>query len=307
MFCCLDDHDHILLAERIDADEKAIEDLARQAKEQPPILAQITKAKIKELKAEKRAADQFGVVYKKATRRLMDSLKDTIDQSSPEALLSLPKDQLIELILAGGIAESVEDFIDQQNKMLEAINESISVVDPTWTPLFIQTEVESIQALTVQNVFDDIVVPSVAKNVKDSLLSMVIDTPPSLAISNLALSLERGAGTLQTEVRTKISQFGRSVNMIAADTVGMDHYLYTGPKDGITRSFCRPLVNKVVDKTQLGKLNNGQGLSVRTSGGGYNCRHSWSPVTESFMTAAGLDKATAADISKANSGGKKKR
>ena len=95
--------------------------------------------------------------------------------------------------------------------------------------------------------------------------------------------------------------------MIAADTVGMDHYLYTGPRDGITRAFCRPLINKVVDKTQLGKLNNGQGLSVRTSGGGYNCRHSWSPVTESFMEAAGLDKATAADISKANSGGKRKR
>ena len=305
MFCCLDDHDHILLAERIDADEKAIEDLSRQVKEQPPILAKITKARIKELKAEKKAADQFGVIYKKATRRLIDSLKESIDQSSPEAILSLPKDQLIELILSGGLAESVEDFIDQQDKMLKAINESISVVDPTWTPLFIQTEVESIRALTVQNVFDDIVVPSVAKNVKDSLLSMVIDTPPSLALSNLALSLERGAGTLQTEVRTKISQFGRSVNMIAADTVGMDHYLYTGPKDGITRSFCRPLINKVVDKTQLSKLNNGQGLSVRTSGGGYNCRHSWSPVTESFMKAAGLDKANASDISKANTGGKR--
>lgn len=305
MFSCLDDHDHILLAERIDADEKAIEDLSRQVKEQPPILAKITKARIKELKAEKKAADQFGVIYKKATRRLIDSLKESIDQSSPEAILSLPKDQLIELILSGGLAESVEDFIDQQDKMLKAINESISVVDPTWTPLFIQTEVESIQALTVQNVFDDIVVPSVAKNVKESLLSMVIDTPPSLALSNLALSLEKGAGTLQTEVRTKISQFGRSVNMIAADAVGMDHYLYTGPKDGITRAFCRPLINKVVDKTQMGKLNNGQGLSVRTSGGGYNCRHSWSPVTESFMKAAGLDKANASDISKANTGGKR--
>lgn len=305
MFCCLDDHDHVLLAERIDADEKAIEDLSRQVKEQPPILAKITKARIKELKAEKKAADQFGVIYKKATRRLIDALKESIDQSSPESILSLPKDQLIELILSGGLAESVEDFIDQQDKMLKAINESISVVDPTWTPLFIQTEVEAIRALTVQNVFDDIVVPSVAKNVKDSLLSMVIDTPPSLALSNLALSLERGAGTLQTEVRTKISQFGRSVNMIAADNIGMDHYLYTGPKDGITRAFCRPLINKVVDKTQLGKLNNGQGLSVRTSGGGYNCRHSWSPVTESFMKAAELDKANASDISKANTGGKR--
>ena len=305
MFCCLDDHDHVLLAERIDADEKAIEDLSRQVKEQPPILAKITKARIKELKAEKKAADQFGVIYKKATRRLIDALKESIDQSSPESILSLPKDQLIELILSGGLAESVEDFIDQQDKMLKAINESISVVDPTWTPLFIQTEVEAIRSLTVQNVFDDIVVPSVAKNVKDSLLSMIIDTPPSLALSNLALSLERGAGTLQTEVRTKISQFGRSVNMIAADNIGMDHYLYTGPKDGITRPFCRPLINKVVDKTQLGKLNNGQGLSVRTSGGGYNCRHSWSPVTESFMKAAGLDKANASDISKANTGGKR--
>ena len=79
MFSCLDDHGHILLSERIDADEKAIEDLSRQAKEQPPLLAKMTKARIKELKAEKRAADQFGTVYKKATRRLMDSLRDSID------------------------------------------------------------------------------------------------------------------------------------------------------------------------------------------------------------------------------------
>jgi len=305
MFSCLGDHDHILLAERIDADEKAIEDLTRQAKEQPPILAKITKARIKELKAEKRAADQFGTVYKKATRRLVRSLEETLKQTTPSALLSLPNDQLIELILVGGLSDSVEDFIEQQNKLLDAINESISAVEPTWTPLFIESEVDAIRTLTVQNVFDDIVVPTVAKNVKESLTSMVIDTPPTMAISNLALTLERGAGTLQTEVRTKISQFGRSVNMIAADAVGLDHYLYTGPRDGITRPFCRPLINKVVDKTQLGKLNNGQGLSVRTSGGGYNCRHSWSPVTESFMKAAGLDKATAKDISKANSGGKR--
>ena len=307
MFSCFDDHDHILLAERIDADEKAIEDLTRQAKEQPPLLAKMTKARIKELKAEKRAADQFGTVYKKATRRLVRSLEDILEQTSPPALLSLPQDQLIELILQGGLADSVEDFIDQQNKLLKAINESIGVVEPTFTPLFIQNEVDSIKALTVQNVFDDIVVPTVSKNVKESLTSMILDTPQKLAISNLALTLERGAGSLQTEVRTKISQFGRSVNMIAADAVGLNLYLYTGPQDGSTRSFCKPLVKKVVDKAQLAKLNNGQGLSVRTSGGGYNCRHSWSPITESFMKAANLTKATDADIKDANLGARRKR
>ena len=91
MFSCLDDHGHILLAERIDADEKAIEDLPRQAKEQPPLLAKMTKARSKELKAAKRDADQFGTVYKNATRRLMDSLKESIDQTSTEAPLSLTK------------------------------------------------------------------------------------------------------------------------------------------------------------------------------------------------------------------------
>jgi hypothetical protein len=75
--------------------------------------------------------------------------------------------------------------------------------------------------------------------------------------------------------------------------------------DGITRPFCRALVNKVVDERQMARLNNGQGLAVKTSGGGYNCRHSWSPVTESFIEAAELDQATASDINKANTGGKR--
>ena len=53
------------------------------------------------------------------------------------------------------------------------------------------------------------------------------------------------------------------------------------------------------------KLNNKQGLPVKTGGGGYNCRHSWSPVSEGFIKAAGLDRATTKDISKANTGAKR--
>jgi len=46
-------------------------------------------------------------------------------------------------------------------------------------------------------------------------------------------------------------------------------------------------------------------LPVKTGGGGYNCRHSWSPVSEGFLKAAGLDRATTKDISKANAGAKR--
>jgi hypothetical protein len=48
------------------------------------------------------------------------------------------------------------------------------------------------------------------------------------------------------------------------------------------------------------KLNNGQGLSVKTSGGGYNCRHSWAPVSESFIEVADLELAKDSDINAAN-------
>ena len=306
MFCCFDEHSHVLLAERVDADEKAIQDLQRQLKDQPKQLADITKAKIKELKAEKKTADQFGVVYSRSSKKLLKQLDELLKLTDPAVLLDLQKDQLVDLILQGGFAESIEDFIEQQDKLLQSINESLNVVDPTWKPLFIENEVNALKTLTVQNVFDDIVVPAVSKNVRDSLLSMVVDTPKDQAMSNLAQSLQRGAGTLTTEVRTKISQFGRSVNMIAADAVGMDLYLYTGPKDGITRNFCKAIINKVVSKDQLSKLNNNQGLSVRSSGGGYNCRHSWSPVTSNFVELANLELATSKDISDANTGAKKK-
>ncbi len=306
MFCCLNDHDHGLLAERIDADEKAISDLQKQVKEQPKQLAKITRAKIKELKAEKKTADQFGTVYSRSSKKLIKQLNSLLEQTDPAVLLSLEKEQLIDLVLQGGFAESMDDFIEQQDLLVNAITGSIQAVDPTFTPLFIDNELQALKTLTVQNVFDDVVVPTVAKNVKDSLLSIVVDTPKDQAMSNLAQTLQRGAGTLQTEVRTKIAQFGRSVNMIAADAVGMDQYLYTGPRDGITRPFCNALINKVVSKEQMDKLNNGQGLSVQSSGGGYNCRHSWSPVTNAFVDAAKLDRATAADIADANKGGKRK-
>ena len=103
-----------------------------------------------------------------------------------------------------------------------------------------------------------------------------------------------------TEIKTKLSQFGRSITAIAAEEADIDHFLYTGPDDGITRDFCEALVNKVVTSKQMRRLDNGQGLSVITSGGGYNCRHSWSPVTQGFIKSANLELATAKDINKAN-------
>jgi hypothetical protein len=134
---------------------------------------------------------------------------------------------------------------------------------------------------------------------------MALQLPVKQAMSALSKRMQSATGRQLTEVRTKLAQYGRDVTAKAAESAGLDMFLYTGPEDGITRAFCRPLVSKVVSSAQMKKLNNGQGLPVVTSGGGYNCRHSWSPISKGFLIASKLPRATTKDIQKANAGGRK--
>jgi len=126
--------------------------------------------------------------------------------------------------------------------------------------------------------------------------------PVEVAMSNMATKMKSSRGGQLNAIKTKISQYGRSLTAVAAEAADLDNDLFTGPRDGITRKFCRALVDLVVDEKQMSKLDNGQGLSVKTSCGGYNCRHSWSPVSEGFIRAANLQKAKPKNIAKANAG-----
>jgi hypothetical protein len=156
-------------------------------------------------------------------------------------------------------------------------------------------------------VFEDVILPDTKRAVRDALTSITLDIPASVVFSDLNERLKKSVGRQLTEVKTSISQYGRSINAAAAAAAGLKNYLYTGPMDGLTRPFCIPLVNKVVTEKQMTRLNNGQGLAVKTSGGGYNCRHSWSPVSEGFIISADLNRATKADILAANSKRAKRR
>ena len=196
-------------------------------------------------------------------------------------------------------------LIEQTDPIAKAVEHTAKLVQPDLGLIPIQQKLDIMQTATVQQIFDDVVIPTVANGVRDSLTAMTLDVPASVAISSLAQKMQQATGRQLTEINTKISMFGRAVTASIAEEAGLNLYLYTGPEDGLTRKFCSPLVGKVVSESQMKKLNNGQGLPVRTGGGGYNCRHSWSPISKGFMKAAKLPKATTADINKANAGGKR--
>jgi len=299
-----DNHKANLLAEK-DADKRAVEDLSKQLKGQSGEVAQLTKSKIKELKTLIKAEKQMKSVLAKSRTRFLKTLDDAVKATDPLTLLSLPRDQMIEFIIRGGFDQSIDEFIEQTDLISKAVENTAKIVQPDLGLIPIQQKLDIMQTATVEQIFDDVVIPTVANGVRDSLTAMTLDVPASVAISSLAQKMQQATGRQLTEINTKISMFGRAVTASIAEEAGLNLYLYTGPDDGLTRKFCSPLVGKVVSESQMKKLNNGQGLPVRTGGGGYNCRHSWSPISKGFMKAAKLPKATTADINKANAGGKR--
>ena len=284
-----------------DADEEAIADLTRQAKGQSGPIATLTRARRDQLKAEVSAERAFAKALTKARAQLLETVGAAVQAANPLTLLNLNDEQLLEFILQGGLGLAVDEFIEQQDAIREAAERAMKAVQPDFGFNQITPQLDSIQATAAASVFDDVILPDFKRSINESLRDLLVDVPSNIVMSNLEQKLKRSEGRQLTEVKTRISQYGRGVTAAAAEAADMSYYLYTGPRDGITRPFCRQLINLVVSKAQMKRLNNQQGLTVLTSGGGYNCRHSWSPVTLGFIEAANLTKAKGTDITKANS------
>lgn len=291
-----------LLAEGDSADKVAVADLSAQAKEQSGPRAELTKAKVKELRAEITAADVMARALGQSRQSLLDVLETALSMTSPEALLAMPRDTLADFVLQAGFGLTIDDFIEQSDRVAAAALEAIQVLEPTATTASVQAQLDSFRVAAVDSVFQDVIIPDTTKAIREALQGMSLGVPLKASMSALSAQLERSEGRQLTEVKTKIASYGRQVTATVGESAGLDLYLYTGPRDGITRRFCKPLINKVVTEAQMARLDNGQGLPVKLSGGGYNCRHSWSPVSQGFVDAAGLTMADAADIAKANAG-----
>ena len=299
------DSAHPVLLSEVDADKKAVADLQAQLSKQAGARAEITKAKINELKTIIKAEKKMKASLANARDSFLKTLETAIDATSPLTLLSLNRGQLVDFILKGGMGLAVDDFINQADKITQSVNKTMKTIQPSLGITdAIQAELDIIQAAAVEGVFDDVILPTISAGVKEALTNLTVDVDIPSVISTLSLKMQKAQGRQLTEINTKLSMYGRSVTAAVAESAGINYYLYTGPLDGLTRKFCQPLVDKVVSGAQMKRLNNRQGLSVKTGGGGYNCRHSWSPVTMGFIKAAELDKANTKDISDANKGAK---
>ena len=302
MFCSACGSSHHSLSEHMKGDELAIADLTQQAKRAPRSLKGLLIARRDQLKAESESVRLMRTALNSANQALIDALERAYFTGVSPALLDIPQEELASFILENGLGVALEGFGSSQADILEAVLNVIQESDPSFSLDQLPTRV-AIQDRTIRAVFEDVIIPDTQKALRFALSNLVFTNDAPSTFDALTQQLQKSTGRQLTEVRTQLGIMGRQLSADAGEAAGLNLFYYSGPLDGLTRKFCIPLVDKVLSKRQVGQLNNKSGLgSPLRSGGGYNCRHSFSPISQGLLQAAGMTRATQADINEANRG-----
>lgn len=111
-------------------------------------------------------------------------------------------------------------------------------------------------------------------------------TPPDVLIGQLADVLDGQRARAATIYDTSLSIVQRvSVQTVShavdlpLQTGEAPLYAYIGPVDAIVRPFCREHLGKVYTQEEIEAMDNGQLPNPFVTGGGYNCRHLWAPLS----------------------------
>jgi len=301
MFCryCSDHRTHMVhLAETGEGDKEAIEDLRKQwIDERNPQMKMLLKMRLDILVKEVNTAKTFEQEMTRATTRLYRAIAEMIKQGQGNYLLSLSPADLQALLITEGLGDAITYFENSQVDIVEMTNKAIREIDPQ----FRSAPIEVIQAVATQSknqVFDAQILPTLSSAIKTMVSGAVVSGSTKAPLDTMRNAFEKSVGVGTTEARLRIAEFGRSMNALNADEAGLEFFMYVGPKDGITRPFCRKIVGKVLSKKQVVSLNNGQPGAgpALTAGGGYNCRHSWAPVSKGFMKVNNLNVVSNSEI-----------
>lgn len=90
-----------------------------------------------------------------------------------------------------------------------------------------------------------------------------------------------------------VMQFHSQVNIAKAKEYGFTKWRYAGNVIGTTRNFCRNRIGKVYTEVEIRKIWLASSWSGKAPGdafivrGGYNCRHHWQPIDDSFLDNSG--------------------
>ncbi len=289
-----------------DADREVLDDLKRQIKSaHHQKLRASLRATHAQVRLESALDHRLRRALGRAKRSIVDAVNDAARTGGLDGLRSLSREKMNHWLINQGFGDSILDLTSAEAETLKNVEDLLLSSSDGFDPLELGGIGRALgrgaaDAETVGAIFDDVILPDSQRAVRDALASARFLDDSSQVISTLDAQLRSSEGRQLAEARTRIASFGRELTATAAEAAGLDHYLYSGPIDGVTRSVCRQLAGKVFTRSQIEQMNNYQLAPVLTRGGGYRCRHSWSPLSESLIESANLERGTDSDVKRAN-------
>jgi len=232
----------------------------------------------KQVRKRKKTSESFN---RESDRVLTNAIRNA-DKQNPEAI------DLENLLLDSGFEDLIDSFEEAFGEEIEVIAENFEAL--TGRTVLSVNDFELIESIA-SNEFERIALiqQEFGVDIKAELIrSKMVGRPPN--VSNLEDLQERVGNKIATEYNTAIASFCRTVTITkAVDEFGNNpEFQYIGPDDNKTREFCQDVLDGAIlgDSRQppafklneILQMDNGQGLDVFSSGGGYNCRHEWVPT-----------------------------
>lgn len=299
-------------------------ELTAQAKSAPPELAAIIRIVRDRLKVQDSGATTIERGLKRVYAAIMDAISNALASVSGATVaerarrLSLNGDA-IERIINGALAASpglgadgrplpslLDDVANAQASLAEMVAKGQVAVG-----LPAQASATAIRAAVSdfqRRFFGSTIVGPSVDRLLDGLQSSLAGESLDAAIKRIAEAQNASIPQATTEARTRLAEFDRAVTAQTAAEAGATLFAYLGPVDGITRPFCAELEGFALTTDQIGRLNNAQtAISPLYAGGGYNCRHQFSPITAKYAELAGIPFATDDQIDRANARAKASR
>lgn len=289
-----------------EGDAAAVADLTAQARGRRDAVAKLTRAVRDRIRDESAAVDVFdrglADLFKSISEELFADL-DALTPSERDALRQLTDTDIGALVDAAGLDDVRTAWADSQARVAAGVVDAAGLggVERPRVPRG-ATALDALVSAEQGNLWGDRVRQPAISTIRRGFQAAADGRPARDIIPQVQRDLGVTRGRAKTEARTQVATFSRTVTSVVAEASGVDWFIYRGPDDGLTRPFCQELVGKAFQRDQIDAMNNAQTMvSPMFSGGGYNCRHAWLPVTEGFVERHAIDRGTMANVRAANS------
>ncbi len=215
--------------------------------------------------------------------------------------LSRLNKQIDQMLFESGYKAEVQKFISLFGSSQEAINLYYSTIVSSFKPskeLF-ESILQSNLDTTVEGLLNSGIDANYTEPIKKILRDVVVGNGDYALLkanlkayiigdANISPRLKSYAGQVASD---SVRQFQRNYFNAVSDDLGLNHYFYRGTAIRDTREFCSKRVGKYYTKKEVqnwassdwqGKVSGTNSVTIFTYCGGWNCRHTLLPVSETI-------------------------